>query len=396
MTTLCIAFIMISFFGTMLHREAVPLLYPMGFELEDNHMVYLSSYSEKADVQDTSAISNILEQVKGIKKSLENHPKIKAVSTSSGFPTSGGYTQLWVENTDMYLTHVDLDFNELFKLQILEGRWFTEEDFQRDYVPFIVSERLAKALFGSQSAIGQYVEINIPQGNNYPKYMDKEFKVIGVVNDFRMQIAGGGLRNTGLLLESNPNVSTWGQLFRTRIAIRTGPDWDQEELEEIVKQSLASLGTDEKGNGIKLASMVNFEKRRKANLSSFTFALVMGGFVAIILLSNVAIGIFGVFWQNVLRRFNEMGIRRAMGSTGKKIRFLILGEAFALTFLSFIPGFLIYSQFVIFNYAEATWEHAIPAMTFAAVFLLILVLICALYPSWLASTIQPAEALREE
>ena len=198
-------------------------------------------------------------------------------------------------------------------------------------------------------------------------------------------MAGGGLRNTGLLLEKNPNVSSWDRLYRTTIAIQTDAEWDQEELEEIVRTTLATIGTDGTGQGIKLNSMIDFERMRSQNLNSFGFAISIGVFVAIILLSNVAIGIFGVFWQNVLRRYNELGIRRAMGSTGKKVRNLILGEALALTLLAFIPGVLIYSQFVIFNYAEATWEHAIPAMLFAASFLIFLVLACALYPSWLAS-----------
>ena len=396
MTTLCISFVLISFFGTMLHREALPLLYPMGFELEDNHLVHLSSYSQEADTRDTAATGNFISQVKQVQERLESHPKIHAVSTSSTFPTSGGYSQFWSEETEMYLSHVDVNFNQLFQLEIIEGRWFSPEDHSANYIPLIVSQRLSKALVGKKSALGKELEINHSHSDNYPLYEGKKFRIIGVVNDYRIQMAGGGLKNTGLLLEDNPRVNSWDQLYMTRIALRTGSDWDKEELEKIVENTLASMGTDEQGNGIKLNSLISFTKKRKADLSSFMFALAMGGFVAIILLSNVAIGIFGVFWQNVLRRFEEVGIRRAMGSTGEKVRWLILGEAIALTLLAFIPGVLIYSQFVIFNYAEATWEHAIPSMIFAAGFLIILVMICALYPSWIASRIQPAEALREE
>ncbi|MEM9723347.1 MAG: ABC transporter permease [Bacteroidota bacterium] len=396
MTTLCISFVLISFFGTMLHREALPLLYPMGFELENNHLVHLSSFSQEADTRDTSAVGNFISQVKQVQERLESHPEIQAVSISSTFPTSGGYSQFWSDETDMYLSHVDLEFNELFKLEIEEGRWFTQEDYSASFIPLIVSKRLSKALFGKESGIGKELDVNYSSSDNYPLYEDKKFRIIGVVNNYRIQMAGGGMRNTGLLLEDSPRVSSWDQLYRTRIAIRSGSHSNKEELEEIVENALATLGTDEQGNGIKLNSMISFNKKRTADFSSFLFALAMGGFVAIILLSNVAIGIFGVFWQNVLRRFNEVGIRRAMGSTGQKVRTLILGEALALTLLAFVPGGLIYSQFIIFNYAGATWEHAIPAMIFSAVFLIILVLVCAVYPSWIASKIQPAEALREE
>ena len=192
-TTLCIAFIMISFFGTMLHREALPLLYPMGFELENNHLVRLTSYSEDADTRDTAATGNFIHQVQLIQSALVKHPKIKAASASSSLPMSGGYTQFWAEDTDMYLSHVDIGFVNLFKPEIQEGRWFEESDYTKSYVPLIVSERLAKALFPNESAVDKRIPVEVPNGNHYPHYENKEFVVIGVINNYRMQNGRGRL-----------------------------------------------------------------------------------------------------------------------------------------------------------------------------------------------------------
>jgi ABC-type lipoprotein release transport system permease subunit len=42
------------------------------------------------------------------------------------------------------------------------------------------------------------------------------------------------------------------------------------------------------------------------------------------------------------------------------------------------------------------WASSIPALALSAVAILILVLLSALYPSWLASRREPADALRYE
>jgi len=401
--TLCIAFVLISFFGTMLHREALPLLYPSGMESEDNYRVLVSMYSQDAQQADTT--QNFLYRVGKLAEVIRRHPQIEAVSTSPAMPFQGHYHQSFYQDQEIYVSTVDYGFYQVFSPKILMGSWFSPEEPSNAMPGIILSQKLSTSLFGRQNPLGKVMNLEDAsfsfRGNTFTHAHEgsesekNPYKVIGVVNDLRFQL-GGRTRPTALVLDPTPREMNWDNLSRSHIVIRSTRFQDSEDLRKALTQILESQTPGPQEQPLVINEVIPFEKIHKGSLNEFLFALILGGFIAIILLSNVAIGIFGVFWQNVLRRFNELGIRRAMGSTRQKIIRLIFGEALALTSLAFIPGIAIYSQFIIFNYVGATWEHGIPAMLFAAGFLLLLVSGCALYPSILASSIQPADALREE
>jgi len=122
-------------------------------------------------------------------------------------------------------------------------------------------------------------------------------------------------------------------------------------------------------------------------------AAVVAGF----LIAMVALGLTGVLWQNVTKRTQEIGLRRATGATARQILLQILGETWILTTLALIAGSLLVLQLPLL--------HVLPFVTarvFAISFMLslatlyALATLCAFYPSWLATRISPTEALRHE
>ena len=113
----------------------------------------------------------------------------------------------------------------------------------------------------------------------------------------------------------------------------------------------------------------------------------------------VALGLTGMMWQNVRRRTREIGIRRAVGAPGGRIYGQFLGELAVLVSAAIALGCLPVLQFGLLD--MVLWSR-VPAWVAAcgvgatALVLFLVVLLCGLYPSWLAARVRPAEALHHD
>ena len=115
------------------------------------------------------------------------------------------------------------------------------------------------------------------------------------------------------------------------------------------------------------------------------------------MITNVALGLFGVIWYNINRRKPEIGLRRALGAPSTTIYKQIIGEALALTTFGITIGSFFALQFPllkIFGFIDN--EVYFFAFVLSLLFIYIIVVVCALYPSHLAAKIHPAAALHED
>jgi len=141
----------------------------------------------------------------------------------------------------------------------------------------------------------------------------------------------------------------------------------------------------------------HMDRMRMNNLRARLAPLVAGGVVGLFLIGMVALGLTGVLWQNVTRRTREIGLRRAMGASGPNVRRQILAEVALLSTIAVIAGSIVILQlpilgaFTIVTPAAFTLGFMASLATIYA-----LTILCGLYPSWLASRLQPADALRYE
>ena len=139
------------------------------------------------------------------------------------------------------------------------------------------------------------------------------------------------------------------------------------------------------------------EEMREEDFQPRITFMITVGLVAGFLLIMVAFGLVGVLWQNVSRRTQEIGLRRALGSTERNIYKQILGELLVLTTFGLVIGTIIIIQFPLLDIVTF-----VSAKSYAVSFMIsvgcmyLLTLLCGLYPSLLAIEIQPAEALHYE
>src|SRR5690606_7717701 len=140
-----------------------------------------------------------------------------------------------------------------------------------------------------------------------------------------------------------------------------------------------------------------WEERRRS-LNARTLApLKAGATLGAFLLLMVALGLIGVLWQDVVRRTEEIGLRRAVGAEARSIRRQILLETSTLAVLGIAAGSVLAVQFPLLGIIpQLRWAAALPGLVLASALILALVLASALYPSRLAALREPADALRYE
>jgi len=111
----------------------------------------------------------------------------------------------------------------------------------------------------------------------------------------------------------------------------------------------------------------------------------------------VGFGLFGVLWQSVTRRTNELGLRRAMGASRQHIYQQIVAEMCLTAVFGLGIGVFVAVQFPLLGtFPELDWSATIGGISISAVLVSTLCFLCALYPGWLASRKSPAEALHYE
>ena len=121
--------------------------------------------------------------------------------------------------------------------------------------------------------------------------------------------------------------------------------------------------------------------------------------ISSLLMLMVALGLSGILWQAVRRRTREIGVRRAVGAAGGNVYALFLGELAVLATAAVALGCVPILHFDLLSLVLRSWipiHIAMGGLAAAALVLYLLVLLCGLYPSWLAARVKPAEALHHD
>jgi putative ABC transport system permease protein len=262
-------------------------------------------------------------------------------------------------------------------------REFPEVDGSK-WKPMVVTADLARTLFGDEDPIGRVVPEEPPPHGEPPR---PELRVIGVIGAFRQH--GEFAEPVGYAFRRfDPQDPEEGSPRLLVLKVRPGTP---AAFEETVMARLQREAPDWSFELEPLAQM------RESFLKDRLTPMIVIGTVAAFLMLMVALGLTGVVWQNVTQRTREIGLRRAKGATAGRIHRQILGELMVMTTLALAAGLVVVVQFPLLDLVGAV-RPAVYAASLAISALAIygLALVFGWYPSRLATTVQPAEALRYE
>lgn len=290
----------------------------------------------------------------------------------------------WMSVTPGYLN--------LFKIPILRGRDFTENDKAGAPGVALINESLARQLWPNEDPVGQHVMCGQGLGPDFNG--EPERQIIGIVADSH---------NTGLGNPASPMMmvpiaqvpdgyaAAYDNIQPLFWIVRT--HGDPHSAIPAITEQLRNASDGFPVSHIRTMDEVMGNSTARQNFNMLLLS-IFGG-VALVL---AAIGIYGLMSYSVEQRTREMGIRLALGADRAALRRLVVGQAMRLTVAGVILGLAAASGLTRliagFLFGVKAWDP--PAFIAAPLILLSVALIAAWLPSSRASRVDPMEALRTE
>jgi putative ABC transport system permease protein len=370
-----VSFLVIFAVFTLLVYDYQNYKKPMGLDYEN---VWVVNYNNSYNTDNTDSLNQFYETMV---KTIKSLPQIKEISFSSDNvafsqnTNTGGITlkNKRVDNINWYT--VDDNYQKVLNMQVLEGRWFNKGDAVVRDRHIVINSDLKEKIFGKNNAVGEFIE----DRDNKTRSL-----IIGVVNAVKMK---GDFSKTEPGLYNRTDTGSFRWLERILVKVNPGTDAAFES------QLYKLLANYMKSSNIEIEHMDN--KLKNANywyLVPMIVLLIVAGFLIV----NVALGLFGVLWYNINKRRGEIGLRRAIGASGKSVSSQLVSESMILATLSLVIGTFFAVQFPLLNVFDLPAAVYVIAIILSILFIYLLVFICSIYPGKQAAAIYPAVALHEE
>jgi predicted permease len=271
--------------------------------------------------------------------------------------------------------------------RLIAGREFTWGDVYDQRPVSILSENLARELFGTaQAAIGKQI--------TYIQSMPWH-QVIGVVEDARHNGIDAAAPAIVYWPTMSPNLYGPGPLDAVRGVTfvvrsqRAGSESLTREMQQAVWQINSELP---------VSGLRTMQEIVSKSLARTSFTLTMLGIAAALALALGVIGIYGVISYSVSQRAREMGIRIALGARKRELQWLFVRSALVLTGVGSVLGLGAAAVVARMMRALLFGVQPLDPLSFAMM-ALVLVAAAALasyLPASRVSTINPADVLKAE
>jgi predicted permease len=286
------------------------------------------------------------------------------------------------------LKYVSPRFFQTAGTRLVAGRDYTWTDLYGLRPTAIVSENLARELWGSPSAaLGKRVGAGLP-GATWRE-------VIGVVQD---------VRDNGVH-EPAPSVVYWpammdnlyrpGETTATRnvtFAIRSERAGTESFVDQ-VRQAIWSVN-----GSVSLAAVRTMREIYDQSMARTSFTLVMLAIAGAMALVLGTVGIYGVIAYSVSQRTREIGIRLALGAQGSEMTRMVVGRGLVLAGIGVAIGLGAATGLTRLMSSLLFGISPLDPTTFLSVPLLLAIAaaVASYLPARRAAAVDPVEALKVE
>jgi putative ABC transport system permease protein len=227
-----------------------------------------------------------------------------------------------------YAVEVSPGYFEAMGVRLAKGRFFEDKDAAKALPVIIVDRKLAQRFWPDQDPVGRrmYFPTDI---NNLVAVNEKTvfLTVVGVIEDIKLHDLTEGEKAVGAYYVP---VAQNGSRFLT-FAVKT------EEKPESVAGGLRAAIAD-LDRELPVFDMQTMEERADKALVQRRSPAVLSFSFGVVALFLSAIGIYGVLAYLVVQRRKEIGIRIALGSSGRGIFELVIKEGLLLIAGGFLLG----------------------------------------------------------
>jgi predicted permease len=254
---------------------------------------------------------------------LRTTPGVELASVSSASPSFGSASPLRIglpgdgqEPLRASGFAVSADYFRLLGIPFVAGRPFSEaEEFaaEEEGRGVVLSASTARALFGHTGVIGRVVEVtSLGSRESYPQ------PVIGVTADIRATSLRGDFTNAVHL----PLGAASRSIYQAVRAILVKSALPPDEGTRLVAEAFAEVDPSIPF----FRSYTLAEGVLRSAATERLLARLLAAF-ALLAVGLAAVGLYGVIAYSVQRRRREIGIRMALGSSGRAVVKLVAGRA---------------------------------------------------------------------
>ncbi len=310
-----------------------------------------------------------------VRQDLLNIPGIDQVTTAQYYPGNiGSHQQLRRDQKSeggVLIKHnrIDPNYKKTLGIEMKEGRYF-KADVASDSNKYVVNQKTLDYL-GMKDPIGKEVVLNSEKG-----------RIIGIMEDYHTE----GLQN-----EIMPMIHTLEDEYRDYIMVKMDPQTITATMERI-KAQLSSYDPTYHMDYTFLDQFFNQKYKQEERIHQLSMAgSVLAIFIAIL-------GLYALASFVVIKRTKEIGIRKAMGATGRNVALLINISINKWVLLANILAWPLAFYFIrkwLENFAYHI-NLQVDFFLLGGLLALLIGIFTVSYHTMLAARTNPAETLKEE
>ncbi len=344
---------------------------PLGYDIENivlmDLMRYDGDWSEEAFINELSSLPGVVDLTTAIHVPLL--PGVGCAGMGRCFIPGTNNEML-----DLHMLRVGTSFPQMFRMNLLAGRWFDKETDLKNDVPLIINQTMAKRL-GFDDPVNKQIKTPYMEGTRMRT-------IIGVVEDFHLKSLHSQIEPTFLRPDDD---ASWN------ILLKLDPNNIPETLTAVERiwQELAPP--------VPFNYQFLEDTYRQIHLSDIRFQEL---FISLTLLAIfvACLGLFALAAYAVERRTKEIGIRKVLGASVSGIVILLSKEFLILVMISNLiaaPVAYYFMQRWLENFAyRITIEPVV--FILAAVLSLLIALATVSTQAVRAAMMKPVDSLRYE
>lgn len=373
---LSLQFTIATFFlisGLMVHKQ-VNYMIDKDLGFNSDQVLTISFIKQYPENQKFNNYERIKQQL--LKINAVQDVNISSFTLGSGANSSSSleYKDISIQGQNMGL---DFGYLEMLKINTVTGRYF-DKNLSSDSTASVMLNQTAADMLKEKDIVGKEI-----------RFMGKEFKVIGIVNDFNLK----GLQQkiepmTFFHLKAFP----WMEGNITNISVRISPEHMEKTISEIEKYWKTNV------DDLHPFSYEFVDKRFARTYENVVKQRNLFAVMNIVVILIALFGLFALASYSIERRFKEIAIRKVMGAETKDLLLFLTRQYIWISVVGFILALLPSYYFINTWLNNFAYRIAISWQIFliAIVLMLILTLTVVLSKAYRATRLDILNVLKYE